>query len=711
MPIDVNGPVTKGTRTYLIEGIRSAPMSAAAVAAVHAHATAFVERLVDTYSREIAAGEVGSGGSGRATDEPIIAARAPKALLYGRVQSGKTVAMILTAALCLDNGFRVVVVLTTDNVALVRNSASRFKILDGPRVFSGLKEGQGYEWEGQEDRLREAVASEGIVLVCTKNSANLPQVMRLLQRLDASTYPVLILDDEADAATLDTTLAARSAGLPSAPTHASTMHRYVVENDRPDQMGFSLGESLPHSLFVQVTATPYALLLQGIDTPMRPTLTFLLEPGDGYCGGEVFFGDFDGRAGQPQPTTIALVNDQQADFIKAAVPPGFAKSIDFFILSACARAAETGRWPDKGFKHLSHTSRLIDDHEIVVRQIEARMEEIRQAIRDETVEAFFAAADSELRRSISAAPQLANLIGPITSAMRQVEILRVNARADAPVYGPRLNFLVGGNILGRGLTIDDLLVTYYLREARVSQMDTVWQHARMYGYRRAYLAFMRVYLPLRLAARFQQIHLAEEQLRAALAQDNPSDPVLIRVPRAARPTRPNALEAASITTIAAGRAQIFPRYLRTDRTAAAKVLEILHRNDVPTNIKERADRGTPVSLVETLALIESVALEDVEPGQWQPEVISALLRTFEDRLHGQCQVYVRGLDDVTAPESGWTNGRLSGPEISLIRAASPLAPSLALLFRGDPEAPDGWYPTLIMPSGTPTYVFNDELDP
>ena len=83
---------------------------------------------------------MGPGGRATASEAPIIANRPPTAFLYGRVQSGKTAAMILTSALALDNGFRAIVVLTADNVALVQQTTNRFKALDGPRVFSSTKD-------------------------------------------------------------------------------------------------------------------------------------------------------------------------------------------------------------------------------------------------------------------------------------------------------------------------------------------------------------------------------------------------------------------------------------------------------------------------------------------------------------------------------------------------------------------------------------------
>jgi hypothetical protein len=124
-----------------------------------------------------------------------------------------------------------------------------------------------------------------------------------------------------------------------------------------------------------------------------------------------------------------------------------------------------------------------------------------------------------LLRTLPNAPDLDTLLTGVPEAIRQAEYIRVNMETDVPRYGPRLNFLIGGNILGRGLTIDDLLVTYYVREAQVSQMDTVWQHARMYGYRQPLMPFTRVYLPARVAAMFRSIHESEEELRDVLRSE------------------------------------------------------------------------------------------------------------------------------------------------------------------------------------------------
>jgi hypothetical protein len=204
-------------------------------------------------------------------------------LLYGKVQSGKTRAMIFTAAMCLDNGFRIVVVLTSDNVELVDQTSHRFKVVDGP---IWLNSNDRSEWEADEAHIRQHLHRNGLIVVCSKNGKHQDILIDFLRRINASDFPAVILDDEADQATPDTTRAARSRGGAGAPTYASRTHRRIIRNEKPDELGDSLRQTLRHNVYVQVTATPYALLLQQTTDPLRPAFTYIVEPGDGYMGGD-----------------------------------------------------------------------------------------------------------------------------------------------------------------------------------------------------------------------------------------------------------------------------------------------------------------------------------------------------------------------------------------------------------------------------------------
>jgi hypothetical protein len=707
MTVRFDGPVTTGTRRNLIEGVRAERMDPAAVDAILHQVVGFTERVVEAYGVQVAAGEVGNEGSAIASEEPILGDRPPTALLYGRVQSGKTAAMILSSALCLDNGFRIVVVLTADSIALVEQTASRFKTLDGPRVFSTAADDR-FEWEGQENELAQDVSSDGIVLVCAKDSFHLPRIIQFLQDIDASGYPAIVFDDEADAATPDTTLAARSSGRPTAPAVASTIHRRVIENEAPGQEGESISEMLPHSLYVQVTATPFILFLQRRESRIRPNTTFLLEPGVGYCGGEKFFAGFDSRAVVPEPP-IALVPDTEAQAIpRRRTPQGLAASIDFFLVASAASAYGSGRWPRDGYKHLAHTSPRQDQHTVVLRHVERHLYQLRRQLREEpaTAPQLFDRAYQELRRTMPEVAPLDDFMIWIQEGLKQVEFLRVNATANSPEYGPRINFIVGGNILGRGLTIDGLLVTYYLREAQTPQMDTVWQHARMYGYRESLMPYTRVYLPKRLASLFKEIHESEEALREVLRREASGETVPIRVAAGSRPTRPNATEPAVLQVFPADLAQIFPHFLCEDSKAAAEIMRKLRAAGVPIGQGERDARTTSVPTELVLELVDRVPVRDGDPGKWNVTAVRALIEDFVEQHDGSGYVYVRGLEEELAPQEGWVRGRLSGPEITIIRDAAGNVPALALLHLGDMRQPRGWYPTLVLPRDRATYIIN-----
>src|SRR6185295_720641 len=106
----------------------------------------------------------------------------------------------------------------------------------------------------------------------------------------------------------------------------------------------------------------------------------------------------------------------------------------------------------------------------------------------------------ELKKTLNPAPPLEEILDRIRKRLPRREVPIVNSANSAVDFSRQLNFIIGGNILGRGLTIDNLLVTYYLRRARVSQMDTVLQHARMFGYRQLLMPYTRVFLPDSLGA-------------------------------------------------------------------------------------------------------------------------------------------------------------------------------------------------------------------
>ena len=76
--------------------------------------------------------------------------------------------------------------------------------------------------------------------------------------------------------------------------------------------------------------------------------------------------------------------------------------------------------------------------------------------------------------------------------------------------------LIGGNKLSRGVTIEGLLVSYYVRETLY--YDTLMQMGRWFGYRGKYVDLTRLYSTELLVSCFHDLATAEEELRRQIAR-------------------------------------------------------------------------------------------------------------------------------------------------------------------------------------------------
>lgn len=684
-------------------------MSRAALEAIRTQAAQVVGDIVAAYSTRIAHGEVGAGGSFRASAADPTAGECPTGLLYGRVQSGKTAAMIVTTALAIDNGFRTIVVLTSNNLELVKQTARRFEVLVGPNVFSSLDAGGGaYAWDHDRANIQRWMGARGVIFVCAKEDEHLQSLIRFLQSINAFDYPALIMDDEADQATPDTTMARRTRGNPV--PNASTTFRLVIGNDAQGQQGLSLRETLRHNVFLQVTATPYGLLLQNLDNPLRPEFTYLLRPGDGYTGGETFFAN---AAAPPNPP-LCFVDETESQILRGngnQVPEGLALSIAFFLLSASAHSRLQGTSPRDGYKHLCHTSASRAEHERLAAMIRQYTHDLADGLDRDLATA---ATRDDIRRAYEElcktvpAPPLEDLLRDVMRHLPNRRVLVINAQGDRLDFGRQYTFIVGGNILSRGLTIDDLLVTYYYRQPRVTQMDTMHQHARMYGYRRQLLPFTRVFLPPSLARRFQHIHESEQALRDLLDEEGTGRALPVQAAGDLRPTRTNILDVGTIAAYRPGQ-QVYPvEPVHDPASLGNSITEIDKEIAKLSGGRERHNAFIPMSIDDAKRL---VALVRVQPdgGEWDPEAIPQVLTTLSERYGNQAMLYVRKME---RSEVTLSQGAISGPEQQQARDQD--RPVLFMFKDGEARLPGTrnpwsapfWYPTVVFPPSMPAMVFN-----
>lgn len=197
-------------------------------------------------------------------------------LLLGLIQSGKTYALTTSIALAADNGYRFFIVLTTDNNWLYKQTFKRLQ-KDLPRLSIQNKTSLDgvLLWPASlTDK------GNGLVLVVSKNPRVLQDLVSGLESFsnlpNVNLPNVLIIDDEADQASLDTQTNRRAKNPQIVPGKINTLINQVRSK-------------FPSCTYLQVTATPQALFLQDKLSPNRPEFTILIEPGKGYVGGNTFF--------------------------------------------------------------------------------------------------------------------------------------------------------------------------------------------------------------------------------------------------------------------------------------------------------------------------------------------------------------------------------------------------------------------------------------
>jgi hypothetical protein len=81
---------------------------------------------------------------------------------------------------------------------------------------------------------------------------------------------------------------------------------------------------------------------------------------------------------------------------------------------------------------------------------------------------------------------------------------------------------VGGNKLSRGLTLEGLMVTFYLRESK--QYDTLLQMGRWFGYRKGYEDLVRIYTNNTLWRQFKDLAIVELEFRESISEMTQEDP-------------------------------------------------------------------------------------------------------------------------------------------------------------------------------------------
>jgi Z1 domain len=230
--------------------------------------------------------------------------------------------------------------------------------------------------------------------------------------------------------------------------------------------------------------------------------------------------------------------------------------------------------PEQNCAFLCHVSTRTDDHKHIVDLLRKYKNDLAVGVKAKNplvIQRLKAAYDdlAETHEGVRGG-KFDDLVESIAFFSPGITVKLVNGETDEDVaVKSPYNLFVGGNKLGRGVTIKNLLVSYYGRNPKRPQADTVLQHARMYGYRRKDIGLLRLFLPRQLHIVFMAVNKMERGLRDLIAQRPTEEFRGIYVESGLSATRKNILAPGSIGVYSGGSIYNPAQVMRDDTVKAS----------------------------------------------------------------------------------------------------------------------------------------------
>lgn len=447
-------------------------------------------------------------------------------LVLGKIQSGKTSHLLGTLAWCADSNFGIATIFTgitgelnqQTNVRLTGSlkelDESFISIHEVPTKSDSDEYGilKNVLINEIDNRINSSARAPLPILVTMKNKYRLQTLEILYKELSEFFGPALkalIIDDEADQASQNS----------KASTSKTTTTYDAIVNVR--------NAGLPNFL-LSYTATPQAVLLTEKLGKLRPDECVVAPPRHGYFG-------LENICKPSYAKQLIEVDDWPAKNEKVSTCPSSLKSalLDFFLTVYVRNKYPKVFFEESGLANIDHLEsdkslqmmvheavevakhrdvfRLIQNEKLdLIENLQSFLNgSLPKSVHEDLMSMLFTAWSSLLSRLNSELVDRLDFaredIPDLYKAIDDCEIVIVNAdkkRQNIDVKFPSSKeiwnehkawILVGGDILGRGLTIPQLVTTYFLRSSKRPNFDTVSQQMRFCGYRSPYKSFTTIW--------------------------------------------------------------------------------------------------------------------------------------------------------------------------------------------------------------------------
>lgn len=474
-----------------------------------------------------------------------------RGMVVGHVQSGKTANYTGLICKAADAGYRLIVVIAGIHNNLRNQTQLRidegFVGRDSAALLSNKRADDKFIGVGRFDKSRRPVTftnskkdfskvsatgvglpldnlREPAVFVIKKNSSTLKNLIEWLREHNARTgtstieAPMLLIDDEADNASIN-------------------IKKGKDEVSRINGQIRQLQRLFDRSCYIGYTATPFANIFIDPDSVSEmlgadlfpKNFIVSLDPPTNYFGATKVFLDAPDQIIRTIEDNEDLLPLKHTKELSVTALPGSLKlAVRTFLVARAIRLAR-GQF-GKHSSMMINASRFTDVQRQLRNEAHALVDQIRSSVRvNGALDPENALKDQEIMALHSAWQQEYEGGSDLTwseiqpfllDAVAPVSVVEVNSRssgnldyADNEKHG--LNVIaVGGFSLSRGLTLEGLMVSYFLRNSMM--YDTLMQMGRWFGYRPGYEDLCRVWMPEEAEGWYAHVADSTEELRDEL---------------------------------------------------------------------------------------------------------------------------------------------------------------------------------------------------
>lgn len=447
-----------------------------------------------------------------------------RGIVIGYVQSGKTANYAGLISKAVDAGYRIVIVLAGMHSNLRAQTQAR---LDGDLQLRELHDG-GVAWHPLTDIDSDigptnpvgpvGNQANAVVMVVKKNEKRLANVLSYLQSITKKdpqmllSRAVLIIDDESDQATPNTK---------GAKNLVSTINQRIVD----------LWAEVKTGTYVAYTATPFANIFSDPNDAggLYPhDFAMVLPRPDGYMGADTYFDTSgDDEAGVSSDALARTIPDTEAAILAPAgrdlsgydpqVTSTLATAIRWFLIATAIRQIRTGKRSHSSM--LLHTSHRVEAHDRLRDSVVDFLKDIalESGRRQELFKATFEdeVNRAEELRDEEVAPTWSEIWPVVDELISRAQVRVDNGTSDNRVSYPdgeaQTVIAIGGGTLSRGLTLEGLVVSFFLRTSNA--YDTLLQMGRWFGFRPHYRDLARVWAASGMLDDYAHLALVERELR------------------------------------------------------------------------------------------------------------------------------------------------------------------------------------------------------